>query len=455
MAPVALDETALLGHLREGLQIRTLSHQEGKGTEVAAFLELQALLARSYPSVHALLELERISDLSLLFRWRGRDPSLPVVVLLAHQDVVPVDPASLDDWSHPPFEAVVSDGYIWARGALDDKLSLFAVLEAVDGLLVEGYQPRRDIYLAFGHDEELGGSLGAAQIARILGERNVPVGLVLDEGGAMLDGMMPGLQGPLAVVGVAEKGYLSLVLSVRGKGGHSSAPPPETVIGILSRAIVRLEQEPFPTRLDGASRAFFERGVGPESPFAYRMLYANLWLTSPLVQAVMVRVSGAASMLRTTTAPTIFNAGLKDNVLPARAEAVVNFRLLPGDISESVMERVRRIIDDPRIEVRARPKLREPSEISSMDSVAFETVARSIREVFPGTIVSPFLMVAGTDARYFHALCDCVYRFVPLKLSVSDVTRAHGTDERVPLDGLSDAVRFYRRLIENSSAAAL
>ncbi|MBW2697493.1 MAG: M20 family peptidase [Deltaproteobacteria bacterium] len=455
LAPIRIDESGVIERFRAGLQIRTVSHQDDKGRDEPAFFAFHTHLAESYPRVHAALERERVSELTLLYRWRGREPALPAVVLLAHQDVVPVDAASVESWTHPPFESVVADGFVWGRGALDDKLSLFAVLEAVEGLLADGYQPRRDVYLAFGHDEELGGEHGAVQLARILAERRVDVGLVLDEGGAMLDGLLPGLADPVAIVGVAEKGYLSLTLSVAGKGGHSSSPPPESLIGILSSAIRRLERDPFPSRLDGAARAFFERGIGPESPFLYRLAYANLWLTSPLVQAVMLRTSGTGTMLRTTTAPTIFHAGLKDNVLPARAEAVVNFRLLPGDSSEGVIERVRDVVDDPRVEIRAHSKRREPSEISRMDSAAFRTLARSIREIFPGTLVAPFLVIAGTDSRYFHALCDCVYRFLPLRIQMSDMMRVHGTDERVPVDSVPDAVRFYRRLIENASAAEL
>jgi len=215
--------------------------------------------------------------------------------------------------------------------------------------------------------------------------------------------------------------------------------------------VLKLEQHPFPTRLDGASRAFFEQGIGPETPFAHRLLYANLWLFDPLLRAVLDRVPGANALIRTTTAPTIFQAGQKDNVLPARARAVVNFRVLPGESTDEVIARVRELVDDPGVEITPLPKRREPAVGSALDGAGWRTLSRSIREVFPGTVVAPYLMVAGTDSRYFRTLCDCVYQFIPFRLQPDDMKRAHGTDERIPVAGIGDAVRFYRRLVENAA----
>ncbi len=458
IAPVAVvevDSGGLLERFRGGLKIPTVSRQPGEGMDTEAFQAFRAYLAQHYPRVHDRLELELISRHSLLFRWPGGEPSLPGTVLLAHQDVVPVDTGSEGDWDHPPYEAVVADGYIWGRGSLDDKFGLFSILEAVEGLIADGFHPRRTLYLAFGHDEEVGGGDGAVQIARLFAERGWTIALVVDEGGAIADGMVPGLDAPVAIVGVAEKGYMSALLEVDGMGGHSSAPPNQSAIGILASAIVKLEDNRFPMRFDGATRAFFERGIGPESSFGMRVIYGNLWLFEPLVLAMLDRSPMMAAMVRTTTAPTIFHAGLKENVLPARAQATVNFRLLPGEKGDEVLEEVRRIISDERITVSMAGRAREASPSSRIDSRAWATLAETIREVFPEAIVAPYLLLGGTDSRYFRDLCDCVYRFLPIELEPDGLRRAHGTNERIPVAGLVDGARFYRRLIENADEATL
>jgi len=451
IARVEVDEAGALERLRAGLRIRTISNQDGADRDAAAFERLRALLASAYPLTHAELRLERVAGHTLLYRWPGSDPGAPALVLLAHQDVVPVDPGCVSDWTHPPVEAVVADGYVWARGALDDKGSLFAVLEAVESLLADGFAPRADVFLAFGHDEELGGPEGATAAAARLAQLGVRPGLVLDEGGSIMSGAILGLDRPIAVVGVVEKGYLSVSLEVDGEGGHSSTPVVPTHIGRLATAVARIEASPLDSRLDPTVRAFFERGVGPESPFALRLVFANLWLFDPVVRAALDGVPGANAMIRTTTAPTIFHAGLKDNVLPSHARAVVNFRVLPGDTTEGVLEHVRTVVDDPAVRVEALPKRREPSPASRLDGAGWETLARSIREVFPGTVVAPYLMVAGTDSRHFRGLCDCVYQFTPYVLDLDDMARAHGLDERMPVEAIGDSVRFYRRVIERAS----
>ena len=447
------DADGMLERLRGGLQIPTVSRQPGKGMDEEAFGAFRAHLARHYPQVHERLELEIISGHSLLFRWPGQDQSLPGTVLLAHQDVVPVDTGSEAEWIHPPYEAVVDGGYLWGRGALDDKFGLFSILEATEALVAEGFEPRRTVYLVFGHDEEVGGGDGAVKIAKLFAQRGWPVGLVVDEGGAIAQGMVPGLDAPVALVGVAEKGYLSLVLQVRGMGGHSSAPPEQSAIGILGSAIVRLEENRFPMRFDGATRAFFEQGIGPASSFGMRLVYANLWLFEPLLLAALDQSPLMASMVRTTTAPTLFHAGLKDNVLPATAQATVNFRLLPGESADSVLARVRQIVSDDRVEISLSGHVSEASPSSRIDSPPWRTLATTIREVFPEAVVAPYLLLGGTDSRYFRDLCDCVYRFLPIALEPDGLRRAHGTNERIPLSGLIGGARFYRRLIENADAA--
>jgi carboxypeptidase PM20D1 len=449
VARVELDAKALAGRLAGGLRFATVSNQDGEARDDDAFDALHRYLKEQFPLTHQTLALERVNGLSLLYTWRGSDPSLAPLLLLAHQDVVPVEPGTEASWEHPPFGGEVADGFVWGRGALDDKLSLFGQLEAVESLLREGVQPRRTVYLAFGHDEEIGGLEGGARIAALLGERGVRPLLVLDEGGSILQGVVPGVKAPVAGVGIAEKGYLSVELSYEGQGGHSSTPPAESAIGILAEAVHSLEQTPLRARLEGSPRQMLEEDVGPEASFPYRIVYANLWLFRPVVQQVLSTVPAANATIRTTTAVTMFQAGLKDNVLPSRARAVVNFRILPGDSIESVLAHVEKTVNDPRVKANALVKQREPSPPSEIDTEGWKLLARSVREVSPGTIVAPYLMLAGTDARHYRNLSDSVYRFMPLRLELEDTKRIHGTNERVGVESYADLVRVYRRLIEN------
>ena len=449
-----VDAVSMLETFRVGLRIPTISHQPGMGGDDSSFADLRRHLVASYPLIHEALERDRVSAHTLVFRWEGNDPSLPATVLMAHQDVVPVDAGSESDWLHPPFGAEVEDGFVWARGALDDKLGLFAILESVEALLRQGFEPRRTLYLVFGHDEELGGPEGASQVALLLAQRGVEVGLVLDEGGAVTEGQVPGVTQSVALVGVAEKGYMTLLLEVNASGGHSSAPPSQTAIGILSQAIARLEANPFDADLGEVGRAFFEQGLGPASSFGLKLVYGNLWFFEPLLIQVLKADSSTAAMVRTTTAPTLIEAGTKENILPTRASAFVNFRILPGENQASVVSEVRRTVSDDRVLIRVAGDSRAPSKASSLDSPAWETLRLTIREIFPDAVVAPYLVLGGTDSRYFRPLCDCVYRFLPVRLGSDSMSLAHGTNERIPIASLLEAVRFYHQLILNTDSAS-
>ena len=452
--PPRFDSVEMLERFRDGLRIPTISQQPGQATNGAAFLAFRALLERSFPRVHAELEKELISNHTLVFKWLGQVPSAPATVLLAHQDVVPVDGENEDQWTHPPFAAQIDDGYVWARGALDDKLGLFAILEAVEILIQEGFVPQRTLYLVFGHDEELGGAHGASEVARLFVERDISLGLVLDEGGALTEGQVPGVDQPVALVGAAEKGYLTALLEVKSLGGHSSAPPAETAIGILAKAISRLEETPFEAHLDEVGRAFFERGIGPSSTFGMQLVYGNLWFFEPILLKVLESNPTTAAMVRTTVAPTMMKAGTKENVLPTQAMALVNFRIFPGETEESVLEEARRIVADPRVALRALAAGRAPSPASSLDSQAWRTLERTIYELFPEAIVAPYLVLGGTDSRYFRSRCDCVYRFLPVRLGADSMSLIHGTNERVAATSLVEAAHFYHQLIQNADSAA-
>jgi carboxypeptidase PM20D1 len=364
-------------------------------------------------------------------------------------DVVPVEPDSEKKWSHPPFAGRIADGYIWGRGAMDDKVNVLGVLEAVELLLAQGFQPQRTIYLAFGHDEEGGGQQGAAKIAALLGQRNVKLDFVLDEGSAITDGIIPRIAAPVAAVGIAEKGYLSLQLTVDAPGGHSSMPPASTAIGILSRAIDKIERTPFPARIDGAMEEFFAF-VGPEMPWLERALLANQWVFEPWLKRELAKSPLTATLIRTTQAATLFYAGVKENVLPTQARAVVNFRLLGGDTIDRVQSRTREIIGDARVKIAPLAPATEASPISSSDADSFKLLHRTIRQVHPKVIVAPFLAIATTDARHYGKLSNNIYRFVPITVRPQDTDRFHGVDERISVQDYERCVRFYAQLIRNS-----
>jgi carboxypeptidase PM20D1 len=336
---------------------------------------------------------------------------------------------------------------------LDNKDAVLGTLEAVEWLLGEGFQPQRTVYLAFGHDEEIGGRMGAAQITEFLSDQGVQLDYVLDEGLAVTEGILASIQHPVALVGIAEKGYTSLELTVESEGGHSSMPPAHTAVGVLSTAIHKLERAPMPARLPGPTRQMF-RFLAPEMPFVMRAAFANLWLAEPLVKRMLAAKPATNAMVRTTTAATMFEAGIKDNVLPDRARAVVNFRILMGDDFDGIIDHVRRAIGDERVAVRPLFEFgSEPSRVSDTDSISFRALHQTICQVFPGVLVAPGLVLGATDSRHYAGLTDNIYRFSPIRVGPGDLDRIHGTDERISVDDYGRAVRFYVQLIRNTSAA--
>jgi carboxypeptidase PM20D1 len=405
------------------------------------------LLARSFPNAHRVLQQELVNGTSLLYTWPGTDPSLAPVMLLAHQDVVPVAPGTEREWQHDPYGGAIADGYIWGRGTWDDKGNLMAILEAVEMLVGQGAVPRRTLYLGFGHDEEIGGEQGAHIIAQLLQSRGVHLDFVLDEGLLVTEGILPGLEQPVALIGTAEKGYLTMDVSAHGTPGHSSMPPSRTAIGTLSQALVRLEQAQMAPQVRGATREMFET-LAPEYSGAKRVLFSNLWLFEPLVRRELDSQASGRAMLRTTTALTTVRAGDRDNVLPGRADAKVNFRLLPGDSSAQVLERSRLAVADPEVQLDASAQFWDPSALSSTEVAPYRNIAQAIREVFAGAIVAPGLMIGATDSRRYQAIAAQIYRFTPVRARSEDLGRFHGTNERVSLTNYAQMIRFYHRLIE-------
>jgi len=448
---IPMNEIAAAERLAGALRFPTISHEDPADFDGDVFLQLHAYLQETFPNVHSTLTWETVNDYSLLYRWAGTDPSLSPIALLAHQDVVPVEPGTEDNWTHDAFGGVIDDGYVWGRGALDMKNILVAIFEAVEMSIEQGAQPQRTTYLAFGHDEEVGGQNGAVQLAALLQSRGIQLDHVLDEGGAIASGLVPGIPGTVALIGIAEKGFTSTELLVEMTGGHSSMPPPQTAIGILSAAIERLEEHQMPLAFTGATEAMFDY-IGPEMPFGQRIIVANRWLFGGLLKRIFASSPEGAAMLRTTTAPTIFQAGIKANVLPSTARAVVNHRILSGNTSDEVIEHVRRTVDDPRIQVRtAEGFVSEPSPVSDVNSESFAILTRTIHEVFPGTVVAPYLLVGGTDSRNYAGIAKNVWRFSGARIEADDLGRVHGTDERIGVDAYADLVRFFIQYLNNTA----
>ncbi len=451
VAPESFDSLALAGRLAGALRFATISSQDSSAFDAQVFEGFQRYLADSFPRVHATLKHERVNGYGLLYEWTGSDSTLAPVVLLAHQDVVPIEGGTEQKWTEPPFAGVIANGYVWGRGAIDDKGSLVGILEAVEHLIAGGVKPRRTVYLAFGHDEEVGGRRGATRIAALLASRHVQPEFVLDEGGVLATGLLPGVSGPVALVGIAEKDYLTAELTVQAAGGHSSMPPGETAVGILAAGIARLEQHELPRAIRGPTAELFDY-IGPQLPFGQRLVVANRWLFGGLLASRFGRTPYGNALLRTTTAPTVFQAGVKENVLPSSARALVNFRILPGDSVGGVLAHVRDVVHDARITVNPyQTAVAEPSPVTSVDGEPFQLLARTIRQTIPGVVVTPWLVVAGTDSRHYATLTPNVLRFVAATIGNDDLRRIHGTDERIGVGDYVNVVRVYVQLLRNAA----
>jgi carboxypeptidase PM20D1 len=454
-APVKVDAAAAAARLGAAVRLKTIASVDDENANGDQFDALHALLASSFPKAHAVLHREPIGRYGLVYTWPGSDPSVPAIGLMAHQDVVPIAPGTDGDWQQPPFSGAVTGGFIWGRGSWDDKGNLMSIMEAVELLAGSGFQPRQTIYLIFGQDEEIGGTRGAQQVAKLFRERGIHLQFVLDEGLLITDGVLAGLNRPAALVGVAEKGYMSLQLTASATPGHSSMPPPQpgqSAIGMLSLALTRLEDRQMPLAIRGLSREMFET-LAPEMSGPNRVFLSNLWLFKPIVERQLAKAAGTNASLRTTTALTVFNAGNADNVLPGRASATVNFRLLPGDSSDSVVAHVAEVVQSPTIRITKSPGFSEASRVAATDAPGFRLINRTLRQLHPDVVVAPGLMIGATDSRWFDGVADNVYKFSPVRATTSDLKRFHGTNERISIDNYVELIQFYHQLIGNSAPA--
>ena len=442
----------VLKSLSEAVQIPTVSRVRGQ-TDSVAFRQFYSFIDSQFVLADSLLEKYTVNECSRVYKWPGRNARLKPVLFMGHADVVPVEDLSREDWIKDPFGGEISDGFIWGRGTLDDKINVIGILEAVEILLQENYEPERTLYFSFGHDEEVSGMNGAKAIAAQFEEQGISFEYILDEGSIMMEDAMPGLAAPVAMIGVAEKGYVTLSLTTQlEQGGHSSMPPKETAVGLLGKAIHKLEQNPFPARIEGATKALFDH-VGPEMQLPEKAIFANFWLFGSMLKKELSNAPSTNALMRTTTAPTMIRGGIKENILPTRASAKINLRILPGEDIDFVYNYVKETINDPRVLI-MKPDSAErfnPSPISDINSFGFKVIQRSIQEIFPEAVVAPTLVIAITDTRYFTRLSDNIFRFTPVLLTRQDLDRIHGINERLSVEGYKDAIRFYKQILINST----
>ncbi|HSU73858.1 MAG TPA: M20/M25/M40 family metallo-hydrolase [Terrabacter sp.] len=437
------EDDAAVEALRALIRIPTVSHWEPDREDRAAFESLLAELRVRFPHLHETCEVERIAGDALLVRWPGRSREAPVV-LMAHLDVVPVGgPAA---WTRPPFGGDLADGHVWGRGALDCKGSLVATCQAVEDLIGEGVTPGRDVWLSFGCNEEVSGRAAVDAVA-ILRERGVEPWFVLDEGGAIVRGVLPGVDAPIALVGVSEKGTVDVELLARGDGGHASAPRRMGATSRLARAILRLERRPFPSHLPDATVDMLER-AGAHARMPYAAVFGHARRLRPLLSRVLPRLGHeTAALARTTVAVTQLTGSPGANVIADTARAHVNMRVMVGETVDGALERIRRTVRDPHVEV-VLVSADEPSPVSPTDDTAYALLEATVEEVFPGTVAVPYVMLAATDSRHFHRVWPRVYRFTPFRMTDAQRAAIHGVDERIGVDDLRDGVRWYRRLLE-------
>lgn len=440
-AKVDFDEKKVISDMQQLIRCKTVSYYDKSMEDVAEFDKLRNLLPKLYPNVFKACSFERVGRTGLLFKWPGKADKEPTV-LMAHYDVVPVNE---ELWTKPAFDGLVEDGVLWGRGTLDTKGTFLGVLEAAEALIGQGFIPSNDIYFSFAGDEEVAGE-GAPAIVAELEKRGVTPQLVVDEGGAVVEDIFPGVSAPCALVGIGEKGIMDVQFEIKGAGGHASAPPPHTAVGALSQAAVNIENHPFKSRLTKPVAEMFDT-LGRHSSFVYRMIFANLWCFMPVLDSMCRKKGGELNaLMRTTVAFTQMEGSKASNVLPPYARMVANLRLVEGDTVESAVEYLKSQTGSDKIEVSKLMGM-NASPSSRTDAKGWEDLKNAISQTWPDALVSPYLMIAASDSRHFCKISDKVMRFSAMALTKEERGLIHGNDERVSCDKLLTVVKFYMRLI--------
>ncbi|PRR81054.1 M20/M25/M40 family metallo-hydrolase [Clostridium vincentii] len=447
---VNLDRATVIEHLSKILQYNTVSNQDSSLVQNNEFLDLQAYIKTAFPLMHTILKRDVFSDYTLFYTWEGKNKVLEPILFSGHLDVVPAIEEAETQWKHPPFSGHIDNEYIWGRGTLDNKGPVISIIESIEQLLKEGFKPDRTICFVFTHDEEIGGPNGASEIAKMFELNNLKFNYILDEGGTITNGIFPGISKSVAMIGIAEKGAVNIELTVNQIGGTSAIPPQNTTIGILSEAISKLEKNQCSTMINGATKQMFDY-IGREMKFLNKSLFANQWIFSGMLKRRMSKSQTTIALLRTTTATTMFNGGIKVNVLPSEAKAVISFRIIQGHSVKAILRHIEKTISDSRVKVKITGYSVEPSPISSVDSQEFKAIQKSINEVFSDIIVTPYLWTGATNSKHFVKFTNNIYRFSPLYIDKKNSQSIHGVNEKISIDNLLKCIEFYRTLIINST----
>ena len=441
--PVEFDRDAAINALAELVRCRTVSYDDRTLEDDAEFEKLIAKLPTLYPNVVKTCPMQRMEDRGLLFHWKGSKGDGKPSVLMAHYDVVPVEE---ENWTHPAFDAEIVDGIMWGRGTLDTKVTFNGVLSAAENLIKQGFTPENDIYFAFSGGEEING-MGAVNIVNYFKENNIELEMVVDEGGAVVEDVFPGVSEPCGLIGIAEKGLINLEYSISSAGGHASAPKPHTPVGRLAMACAKVEAHPFKMHLTKPALEMFDT-LGRRSTFLYRIIFANLWCFSGVLDTMGKKSGGEFNaLMRTTVAFTQMSGSAAPNVIPPSASMVSNIRLNPADSVDSAVEYIRSVINDPDVKLTVGEHM-EPSPISRTDCIGWQRVVNAVSGTWQGCVVAPYLMVQCSDSRHYGDISDRVYRFSAMDLTAEERGSIHGNDEHIRLETVQRAVEFYIRIMK-------
>jgi len=444
LAPIISLNDSCVVHLQKAIRFKTISYDGANTIDTSQFKGFQDFLIKTYPLVFSKMDVEKVNDFSLILRWKGKSAKTKPIILMAHQDVVPVEKVTEKNWDAAPFSGTIKNNFIYGRGAIDDKGSLIAILESAELLLQQGFIPSSTIYFVFGHDEEISGLKGAKTIAKLFEARKIKPAFVLDEGGIITEYKVPGLNKTTAVVGIAEKGYQTLKLKINIPGGHSSMPEEKTAIDEMAKAIVKLKENPFQSELTPIVQNFLAF-IGPEMPFFSKMAMANQWLFASIIKSSYAKSGAGNATIRTTTATTIFNSGIKENLIPGEAEATINFRTQPGVTQQDVINHVKNVIDNDKIEIIKVGEGNSPKQVADIDDGSFEYIQKTIGKIKKDIIVAPYLVLGATDGRYFDKITSQIFRFTPF----TDPEGFHGVNERIKIADFKNGINFYYLLMKD------
>ena len=440
---VNVDIDTAVSNLQQLVQCRTISYNDHSLEDKAEFRKLKDLLPKLYPNVFSACDYTEFSEEAILFRWPGKAAGDPAV-MMAHYDVVPVDEAK---WEKPPFAGILENGVLWGRGTLDTKISMASALYAANRLISEGFVPEHDVYFAFSGGEEVNG-LGAVQIVDYFQEKGITPSMVVDEGGAVVKDVFPGVKEDCAMIGIAEKGLINAKYTVHSGGGHASAPPPKTPVTTLAKACRSVIDHPFKMHLTKPAALMFDT-LARHSSFLYKLIFSNLWCFKPVLDMICKGSGGEMNALvRTTTAFTMMEGSTARNVIPTEASLVSNMRLNPADSVAGALEYLNKVVDDDTVKITTLDAF-EPSRISTTDCAGWEKLASAVASTWDGCIVTPYLMVQCSDSRHYGRISDKVFRFSAMDLTKEERSTIHGNNERIRLETVGKAAEFYLRLLKS------